>query len=66
LSFAVPDEKYSEEIYAAAVLRPGHQVSEDELKAYSRAELSAFEIPKRIFFRTDLPRTEKEPTIGGS
>jgi acyl-coenzyme A synthetase/AMP-(fatty) acid ligase len=52
-------EKYGEEIYAAVVLRPGHQVSEDQLKACSRWEPSAFEIPKRIFFRTDLPRTEK-------
>ncbi len=59
LSFGVPDEKYGEEIEAAVVLRPGHAVSEDELKAYSRAQLSAFEVPKRIFFLTHLPRTDK-------
>ena len=59
LSFAVPDEKYGEEIYAAVVLRPGHRISEDELKAYSGAGLSAFEVPKRIYFLTHLPRTEK-------
>jgi acyl-CoA synthetase (AMP-forming)/AMP-acid ligase II len=59
LSFAVPDEKYGEEIYAAVVPRPGHQVTEDELTGYSRTRLSAFEVPKRIFFLSHLPRTEK-------
>lgn len=59
LSFGVPDEKYGEEIYAAVVLRPGHRISEDELKAYAGAGLSAFEVPKRIYFLTRLPRTEK-------
>jgi acyl-CoA synthetase (AMP-forming)/AMP-acid ligase II len=59
LSFAVPDEKYGEEIHAAVVLRPGHAISEEELKAYSGSELSAFEVPKRIFFLTRLPRTDK-------
>jgi len=64
LSFAVPDEKYGEEIYAAVVLRPGHWISEDELKAYSGSGLSAFEVPKRIYFLARLPRTEKEPATG--
>lgn len=59
LSFAIPDEKYGEDIGAAVVLRPGHAISEDELKAYSRSKLSAFEVPKRIFFLTHLPRTDK-------
>jgi acyl-CoA synthetase (AMP-forming)/AMP-acid ligase II len=59
LSFPVPDEKYGEEIYAAVVLRPGQSLSEGELKDYSRARLSAFEVPKRIFFLASLPRTEK-------
>jgi oxalate---CoA ligase len=59
LSFALPDQKYGEEIYAAVVLRPGHSLSEDELRDYSRARLSAFEVPKRFFFLASLPRTEK-------
>ena len=59
VSFAVPDETYGEEIYAAVMLRPGHAISEDQLKDYSRTELSAFEVPKRIFFLTHLPRTDK-------
>src|SRR3954470_7600465 len=59
VSFAVPDEKYGEEIQAAVVLRPGHTLGEDELRQYARSKLSAFEVPKRIFFMADLPRTAK-------
>jgi oxalate---CoA ligase len=59
LSFAVPDPTYGEELYAAVVLRAGHTVTQGELTDYSRARLSAFEVPKRIFFLTHLPRTEK-------
>ena len=59
VSFAVPDEKYGEEIEAAVVLRPGRTVGEDELRRYARSRLSDFEVPKRIFFLADLPRTAK-------
>ena len=41
------------------VLRPGRPLSEDALKDCSGSRLSAFEVPKRIFFLTHLPRTEK-------
>ena len=59
LSFGVPDKEYGEDIQAAVVLRPGHTVTEAELKDYSRSRLSPFEVPKRIFFVAQLPRTEK-------
>jgi acyl-CoA synthetase (AMP-forming)/AMP-acid ligase II len=59
LAFGVPDDEYGEEVAAAVVLRPGHDVSEEELKKYSRSKLSAAEVPKRIFLVTDLPRTAK-------
>ncbi len=59
LSFPVPDSKYGEDIQAAVVLRRGRAVSEAELKGYCGSRLSAFEVPKRIFFLDHLPRTEK-------
>ncbi len=59
LSFAVPDKEYGEDIQAAVVLRPGHAMTEAELKDYLSSRLSAFEVPKRIFFLDHLPRTEK-------
>lgn len=59
VSFGVPDEKYGEEINAAVVLRPGQSADEDELKRYALANLAPFEVPKRFFFVSDLPRTGK-------
>jgi acyl-CoA synthetase (AMP-forming)/AMP-acid ligase II len=59
ISFGVPDEKYGEEIDAAVILKPGETASEQELERYARADLSAFEVPKRFYFVTDFPRTEK-------
>lgn len=59
LSFGVADEKYGEEINAAVVLRAGQTTDESELEQYARARLSPFELPRRIFFVRDLPRTEK-------
>jgi oxalate---CoA ligase len=59
LSFGVADEKYGEEIYAAVVLRPAQTAAETELQQYALATLSPFEVPKRIFFVSELPRTAK-------
>jgi acyl-CoA synthetase (AMP-forming)/AMP-acid ligase II len=59
LTFGIPDEKYGEEVAAAVVLRAGHDVGEDELKRYSRSKLSDIEVPSRIFFVKELPRTAK-------
>jgi oxalate---CoA ligase len=59
MAFGVPDQEYGEEIQAAVVLRPGQTGDERELQEYARARLSAFEVPKRIFFLHTLPHTEK-------
>ena len=59
LSFGVPDDKYGEDIEAAVVLRQARTATEDELKGFARSQLSAFEVPARIFFLADLPRTDK-------
>jgi oxalate---CoA ligase len=59
LAFAVPDPKYGEEINAPVILRPGQCVTEADLQQYCRAQLSAFEIPKKIYFLDRFPRTAK-------
>lgn len=59
ISFAVPDPIYGEEINAAVILRPGQAATEDELRRYCLATLSAFEVPKRLFFMTSFPHTVK-------
>jgi oxalate---CoA ligase len=59
MSFGVSDAMYGEEINAAVILRPGQTATEEELKQYCLARLSAFEVPKRFFFMTSFPHTVK-------
>ena len=61
-AFGEPDEMYGENVQAAVILRPGMQATEDELKDYARARLSAFEVPARIHIATNFPRTAKGST----
>jgi acyl-CoA synthetase (AMP-forming)/AMP-acid ligase II len=39
------------------VLRPGHDVTPDELRAHTAARLARFKVPKDIRFVDALPRT---------
>lgn len=55
--FAVPDEKWGEAVYAAVVLRPGCPASAEELIDFAKARLAKFKVPKKVLFRTELPRT---------
>jgi oxalate---CoA ligase len=59
LAFPVPDPKYGEEINAAVILQPGQTATEAGLQQHCRAQLSAFEIPKKIYFLDRFPRTAK-------
>lgn len=61
-AFGEPDEMYGENVQAAVILRAGIQATEDELKDYARARLSAFEVPERIHIATNFPRTAKGST----
>jgi acyl-CoA synthetase (AMP-forming)/AMP-acid ligase II len=58
-SFGEPDSIYGENVHAAVVLRPGAQVTEEELQEYCRSRLSGFEVPERIHIVAGLPRTAK-------
>jgi O-succinylbenzoic acid--CoA ligase len=52
-----PDVEWGEAIVAAVVLRPGHDVAPDELRAHTAARLARFKVPKDIRFVDSLPRT---------
>jgi len=39
------------------VLRPGQRLTESELLEYCRERLTAYKLPKRVEFRTSLPKT---------
>jgi long-chain acyl-CoA synthetase len=54
---AIPDKKYTEEVGAAVVLKPGVSATEEQLLVYLGENLHHFVAPKRIFFMKSLPKT---------
>ncbi len=52
---AVPDEVYQEVGWCFAMLQPGQEVSEDELREFCKSKLTNFKVPKRFFVRPLLP-----------
>jgi fatty-acyl-CoA synthase len=53
---AIPDEKWGEVPKAFVVLKPGRDLTAEELVAHCRTRLPGFKVPKAVEF-TDLPRT---------
>lgn len=53
----VPDKTYGEEIVAWVKLHPGHEASEDELRAFCKGRIAHFKTPKHIKFVDDFPMT---------
>jgi long-chain acyl-CoA synthetase len=52
----VPDEKWGERLRAFVVLRPGRQLSLEELSCYCRDKIAAYKIPKDLRTIAALPR----------
>jgi acyl-CoA synthetase (AMP-forming)/AMP-acid ligase II len=52
----IPDEHYGQQIMACAVLKPGHQCSEEELRRFCRTELGDYKTPAVFRFLDELPR----------
>jgi acyl-CoA synthetase (AMP-forming)/AMP-acid ligase II len=52
---AVPDEVFQEVGWAFAMLQPGKQVSDEELRDFSGGKLAKFKVPKRFYVRPLLP-----------
>ncbi|MGZ4672486.1 MAG: acyl--CoA ligase [Ilumatobacteraceae bacterium] len=65
-TFAIPHDKLGEEVGAAVVLSPYHEVSERELRTFVGEQLAAFKVPKRIVFVQEIPKgaTGKIQRIG--
>lgn len=53
----MPDERWGESPHAFVVFRPGHHASEAELRAFARASLAGFKIPKAVHVVDELPKT---------
>jgi fatty-acyl-CoA synthase len=52
----VPDEKWGEVTKALIVLKPGENVSTDDIIAYVRSYLASYKAPKSVEFRTEFPK----------
>jgi long-chain acyl-CoA synthetase len=52
---AVPHPEYGEEVGAAVALRPGAQVTEEELRDYVKAQVAAYKYPRHVWFVDALP-----------
>jgi acyl-CoA synthetase (AMP-forming)/AMP-acid ligase II len=55
VAFAVPDDRYGEEVGAAVVLRS--DADETVLREWCSARLAPFKVPRRIFVLDEIPRT---------
>jgi long-chain acyl-CoA synthetase len=53
----IPDDVRGEIVKAWVVVRAGHTVTGQELRAYCRAKLAPYKVPTHVEFRTELPKT---------
>ncbi len=53
----VPDPKGSGEIVKAVIVRNDNSLTEEEVTAHCRKELTGYKVPKIIEFRDELPKT---------
>jgi fatty-acyl-CoA synthase len=52
----IPDERWGEVPAAIVSLKPGQEVSPDDLVTFCRGRLAPFKVPKRIEFTASLPK----------
>jgi long-chain acyl-CoA synthetase len=56
--FGIPDDKWGEVVAAAVVLRPGTNLSAEELKQYCKTRIASYKVPRHIEFMTEeLPKS---------
>jgi len=57
VAFAVPDDKYGQDIQAAVVLKKGKNTQEEELRSWVGKHLISFKVPKRVYITDKMPKT---------
>ncbi len=56
-TIGVPHARRGETVKSFVVLQPGHKVAPEELVQYTRTQLAAYKVPRRIEFREELPKS---------
>jgi oxalate---CoA ligase len=54
--FGVPHPRLGESVAAAVVLKPGGTLADRELNEFLAARLAAYKLPRRLCYRSSLPR----------
>jgi fatty-acyl-CoA synthase len=54
----LPDEKWGERVTAVLQLRPGHAVTQDEVRAFVKDRIGSVKAPKQVEVWADLPRSK--------
>jgi fatty-acyl-CoA synthase len=62
---AFPDEKWGEVPKVLVALKPGTELSEQELTAYCRERLAPFKVPRLVTFVSELPKTGSGKILKG-
>ena len=52
----VPDDKWGEAVKAVVVVKPGEELTEEQLIAHARTRIAGFKCPKSVDFIAALPR----------
>ncbi len=55
--FGIPDEKYGEQVCAWVQVRPGQELSPEEVKSYCRGQITHFKIPYHVKMVDEFPMT---------
>jgi len=53
----VPDRQFGEQLCAWVVLKPGQQLTEDELRAFCKGQIAHYKVPHYIRFVREFPMT---------
>jgi fatty-acyl-CoA synthase len=53
----LPDAKYGEEVSAWIRLKPGHSLTEEEVRSFCRGRIAHYKIPRYVVFVEEFPTT---------
>ena len=53
----IPDERYGEEIVAWVKCHPGHEASDEQLRAFCKGRIAHFKVPRHFLFVEAFPMT---------
>ena len=57
-AIGVADETFGQRLRAFVVVRDGHELSEDVVKDYVKANLARYKVPREVVFVAELPRNQ--------